>query len=97
MKALRFLILGLVLGVVIDGCATQGAFTYKYYGVDAVSYDGSLLGPKAVNDLSFKVCEPDAQVKGKCVIMLRDEFFRMKGDFLMLEKNLISCQQGVKP
>jgi hypothetical protein len=103
MKAARYFILGAVLGIVMDGCATQGAFTYKRYGLDAVSYDGNLLGPTSAQDLPLKECEPTPAtptapaVKGKCVVMLRDEFYRMKGDFLTLEKQLISCQQGVKP
>ena len=103
MGYLKVLIFGLVIGFLLDGCATPAGFIYKYYGMDAVSYDGNLLGPKPVNDLSLKLCEPIPPTathpgkSGQCVVMLRDEFFKMKGDFLILEKNLIACQQGYKP
>ena len=99
MERLRLLFLGAVLGFLIDGCATIAGFTYKHYGLAPMSYDGSLLGPSAAQDLNLKDCEPTPAtptapaVTGKCVVMLSPEFYRMKGDFLMLEKNLIACQQ----
>jgi hypothetical protein len=100
MGRVRSLILGLVVGFSFASCATPAAFVYKYYGLDAVSYDGTLQGPKPAQDLSLKVCEPipatpTAPAKpGQCVVMQREEFFRLKGDYLILEKNLAACQHG---
>lgn len=103
MTRVKYLMFGLVLGFLMDGCATPAGFIYKYYGLDAVSYDGSLRGPKPATDIPLEVCSPVAATPtlpakpGQCVVMLREEFYRMKGDFLILEKNLVACQQGVKP
>jgi len=99
---LKFLSLGLVIGFILDGCATPAAFTYKYYGLSPVSYDGSLLGPTPAQDLNLKDCEPTPAtpttpaVKGKCIVMLSPEFYRLKGDYLTCEKSLIACQHGLK-
>jgi hypothetical protein len=98
---LRYLILGLVIGFFLDGCSTPAAFTYKYYGLEAVSYSGNLLGPTAQQDLSLKLCEPvpatptTPEKKGQCIVMLKPEFIKLKGDYLFMEKQLISCQQGI--
>jgi hypothetical protein len=98
---LKNFVLGLSLGFVLFGCATI-AFPYRYYGLDAVSYDGSLLGPKPAQDLSLKECEPDLEKpgtpakRGKCVVMLAPEFFKLKADHLKLQSDLIACQKGSK-
>lgn len=102
MGRLSFLILGLVVGLVAGGCATQAAFTYHFYGLDAVSYDGTLQGPTAAQDLSLKECAPDpvdpahpeAAKPGKCIVMKSADFYKMKGDYLMTQQDLISCQKG---
>lgn len=98
----RVLVFGVVLGFLLDGCATPAAFTYKFYGLDAVSYDGNLQGPSPAQDLALKVCEPIPATPttpakpGQCVVMLRAEFYRMKSDFLVIQSDLVACQEGKK-
>lgn len=91
MELIKRLILVLAFGFILVGCA---AFSYRYYGLDAVSYDGKLLGPKPEDDISFMFCKPDETVKGKCVVMKADDFFRMKQDYNETKQRLIECQGG---
>lgn len=74
--------------VAFFGCAFNPTFLYKYYGMNAVSYDGSLLGPLPADDLTLKTCEGI----GKCVVMLQTEFFKLKLDYMNLEIDLNTCQ-----
>ena len=83
--------LGIVLGSLLVGCAS---FNYRYYGLEAASYEGKLLGPKPENDLPFSTCKPDETTAGKCVVMVSDEFFRMKQDYNETKQRLIECQGG---
>lgn len=80
----------LVLGV-LTACSTL-AFNYKYYGLSAHNYDGRLLAVKPEDDLSLKMCEPNDQYHGKCVVIMADEFFRMKQEYLDLENKLKDCE-----
>jgi hypothetical protein len=80
---------GLLLGALLVGCA---GFSYRYYGLDVPSYEGKLLGPKPELDKPFSVCKPDDVMKGKCVVMIQDEFFRMKQDYEETKRMLKDCQ-----
>ncbi len=86
---LRQFTIGLILGALLVGCAS---FNYRYYGLEAVSYEGKLLGPKPENDIPFSQCKPDDVVKGKCVVMLVDDFFSMKKDYEDTKAQLRACQ-----
>lgn len=81
---------GLLLLAII-GCGAT--FSYRHYGLDARSYDGSLLGPDPKQDLPLKVCEPDAVSTGKCMVMLAAEFYRLKADYLDMANRLIACER----
>lgn len=83
--------LGLILGITLVGCS---AWSYRYYGLDLPSYEGKLLGPKPEQDKPFSVCKPDDVMKGKCVVMIQDEFFRMKQDYEETKKMLKQCQSN---
>lgn len=96
----------LIILLYLAGCATAG-FTYKWYGLEAESYQGKLLGPDPSLDLEFTKCQPDPDAspdpspnpapspeKGKCVVMLSSEFFAMKLAYEQLQKDLSNCQQG---
>ena len=103
----RTFALGILAGFALAGCA--GFFPYKYYGMHLESYEGSLLGPKPKDDLPFTVCEPDPTPsvipsgpqpkpnRGKCVVMLSDEFFAMKQDMLETKKRLVECEHAANP
>lgn len=87
----RIAVISLLLNVLLVGCA---AFQYHWYGLEAVSYDGKLLGPKPENDIPLATCAPDAQNHGKCVVMLVDEFDRLKQDYERMQIELKNCQQA---
>lgn len=82
----------LLLVIILPACGAT--FAYKFYGVDAVSYEGNLLGEKPEDDIPFARCKPDDVEKGKCVVMLKEEFFQMKADYLQTKQALIDCQKG---
>lgn len=86
----RSLTLGIVLGVLLVGCIS--AIQYKYYGLDAVSYDGMLLGKTSADDIPFSECKPDEVTKGKCVVLKAPEFFAMKQDYETTVQRLKECE-----
>lgn len=88
---MKHFILGLLAGILFFGCAGV-TFPYKYYKPELTSWEGTLFGAKPSDDLDGSVCAPDSQTDGKCVVMLRDEFFKMKLEFEDLEQRLISCE-----
>lgn len=95
----RWQVFWFALGAItLVSCA---GFSYRFYGLDATSYEGKLLGPDEKDDLALSVCAPEAQERGKCVVLLRDEFFRFKQDYETsvqrvkdLEAQLRECQAG---
>lgn len=89
---MRNFLLGLICGLAVVACAAT--FPYRHYGLDAASYDGNLLGPESKDDLPLRVCAPDDQAKGKCVVLLTEEFFRMKQDYLDTKQRLIDCERN---
>lgn len=80
----------LVIGIL--GCGGT-EFPYKYYGIDAKSYEGKLLGPTAKQDLPFAKCKPDDAQKGKCVLMLVDEFEMFRFDYMRCKETLKEAQK----
>jgi hypothetical protein len=84
--------IGLITGFLLVGCISA-KIGYKYYGIDAESYGGHLLGPKPSDDILFSVCKPDDQVKGKCVVLLVDEFQAMATELIQLRAALKDCQK----
>lgn len=80
----------LLLSAII-GCGAT--FSFRHYGLDAKSYEGTLLGPDPKQDLELSVCEPDEVEKGKCIVMLRDEFYRLKLEYLDISNRLIACER----
>lgn len=78
------------LVVILVGCA---GFSFKNYGLDLPDYSqGKLLGPTEADDLPITVCKPDELVKGKCVVMLATDFFRLKQDYEETKQRLKECQ-----
>lgn len=82
---------GLLFGLVLAGCA---GFQYKYYALDAASYEGALRGPEPKDDLPLTECQPDARVRGKCVVMLVDEFRAFRIDYDRIKTQLNECQSS---
>lgn len=90
---LKHFSLGLLLGIVLIGCA---GFSYRYYGLDLPSYDGTLLGPEPKDDIDFKRCMPDDFDKNKCVVMLHEDAMRLKQDYLDTKDKLKACEKSTK-
>jgi hypothetical protein len=86
MKKALFVILGLL---VLAACAS--AFPYKWYGIDPGA--GVLLGKTPKDDLPISVCSPDDVQKGKCAVMLVDEFDRLRNDYTALKERLKACEK----
>ena len=82
-------IFGILAGFIFSSCVAAG-FGYKFYKPQLASYKGILLGATSKDDLDATVCATE----GACVVMLRDEFFKMKADFIELENELIACQKA---
>lgn len=88
----RDFIRGLTLGLlIVAGCGTI-PFTYRYYGLNAKSYEGMLLGPMQPDDLPFSICTPSAESRSPCVVLKAEEFYALKLDYLQTKQDLITCQ-----
>ena len=74
-------------------CQAAEKFPFAYYGLDAKSYSGRLLGPSPKQDLPLERCKPDEEVRGKCIVMLVDEFELFRLDWDRLKQELIECQK----
>lgn len=95
----KYFLYGLLVGVASLGACANGIM-YKYYGLELPDYDGTLLGPTEKQDVPFKKCEPDppdpdhpeAQVKGKCVVLFEDEWFKAKQELIDLRHKVKNCK-----
>lgn len=81
--------IGLLFGLILAGCA---GFQYRYYALDPASYEGALRGPEPKDDIPLTECQPDARVRGKCVVMLVDEFTAFRVDYERIKTQLKDCQ-----
>lgn len=79
-------LVGFALCFALVACA---GFKYRYYSLDLEVWSGTLQGNEPKNDLPFSVCEPTAIDRNPCVVMLRDDFFRMKERYLAMERQLL--------
>lgn len=75
-------------------CGATAKFPFRAYGLMPNSFEGRLISPTTPNgDLDLKECEPDAKVKGKCLVLLREEFFKLKADYLDIKQKLLDLQK----
>jgi hypothetical protein len=99
-RQLWLLAVGIALGVF--GCASLTTFPYQWYGLQAASYNGTLLGPTPADDQALALCNPvqpspqpsSPPHAGACVVMVSSEFYRLKADYETLENSLSDCQAG---
>jgi hypothetical protein len=82
----------MLVGVCLFGCAGAG-FPYRYYGLDAQSYDGFLRGDKPDNDLKLDECAPTSADKAPCMVMKTDALLRLKQSYQDMELKLRKCEQ----
>lgn len=87
----RHFAFGICFGLLLASCA---GFQFKYYALDAASYEGALRGPEPKDDLPLTECQPDARVRGKCVVMLVEEFTKFRVDYDRIKTQLNECQSN---
>lgn len=80
------------MALTLGSCAAM--FPYKYYGIAPSS--GTLLGTEPKYDLPLSLCEPDDQIKGKCVVFFVDEFQKLYDDHVLMKERLKQCEQNGK-
>lgn len=82
----------MLVGVLLFGCA-GASFPYRYYGLDAQSYDGWLRGEKPEDDLKLGECMPNDSDKSPCVVFKTDAMLRMKQEYQDMELRLRKCEK----
>lgn len=80
--------------LVLFGCGAAAKFQYKYFVLEAKDYRGTLKGPQPKDDLSLELCKPSQGKAGPCITVLKDEFLRIKSDYLNISQQLQDCQRG---
>lgn len=88
----RSYLLGAGSMLLLTACAGV-AFPYKYYGLSAVTYNGTLVGPDAGSDLTLDKCAPTKSDDAPCIVMLKPDFLLMKKDYKDTKTQLISCEK----
>lgn len=86
---------GFIAGVIISGCLSA-QFPFKYYTLEAKSYEGKLLGPTSDRDLLLTLCSPSEADKAPCMVLLTSEFLRLKDAYLKCQDDLKSAQRGLE-
>lgn len=74
----------------ISFMACASAFPYKWYGIDPET--SKLLGATPAEDKPLSVCQGDETQKGKCAVILIDEFDRLRNDYIALKERLKKCE-----
>lgn len=87
------ILLGVLIGVTLSACAT--GFPYKYYTLDAISFEGWLRGPKPADDITLERCKPTAEDKAPCVVMFTKDVYRLRADYEQMEFELDQCQRDL--
>jgi len=84
-----------LLGVIVSACASP-IFPYRFYGLDAVNYDGTLKGPKPAQDLNLKECQPPITQpdKAMCMVVKTQDYLLLRNDYLGCKVELEACQRN---
>lgn len=90
----RFTAFGLLAVIVLFGCGAAANWNFVSYGLDAKNYDGTLRARDQTgkDDIPLSTCQPDDKKKGKCIVMLSAEYFRLKNDDIATHQALIDLQ-----
>lgn len=86
---------GFVACLFLVGCA-GASYPYKYYGLAAASFQGSLLGPGPKDDVDLMKCEPTAANARPCIVMFTDAFLRSKSDYLNQQTRIIDLERQLQ-
>lgn len=85
--------IGFLVGILITACVSS-TFPFKYYALDANSYDGKLVGPISSQDLLLKMCSPSDADKAPCMVLFTSEFLRLKESYMKCQVDLSAAQRG---
>ncbi len=77
-----------------QGGQSPVSFSYRYYGIDAKSYAGSLRGPKPKDDKNFLLCTPTESNKAPCIALSLLDYTRLKGDYKTMIIDLNECESN---
>lgn len=92
---LRPLESGIVIGFVscMMAVACAGAkFPYHGYAYDMA--DHNLVGASPSDDQPDSICMPTATNKRPCMVIMTEDYYRAKADYLKTKDALDACQRG---
>lgn len=76
--------------------ACAGAtFPYKGYPYDMDNH--KLIGQTEADDLDDRVCEPTTLNKRPCIVVLTDDYYTLKADYIKTKDALDACERGSSP
>lgn len=81
--------------LLLVGCA-GASYPYKYYGLAAASFQGSLVGPEPKDDVDLKKCEPTSANARPCIVIFTDVFLRAKEDYLNQQNRIIDLERQLQ-
>jgi hypothetical protein len=87
--------LGFTVGLILSACVSAN-FPFKYYTLEAASYDGKLLGPHSDKDLLLAMCTPTEMDRGPCIVLFTSEFLRLKDAYLKCQVDLDAVSRGIE-
>jgi hypothetical protein len=87
--------LGFISGLILSACVSA-TFPFKYYTLEAKSYEGRLLGPIADKDLLLSMCSPSEADKAPCMVLFTSEFLRLKDAYLKCQVDLEAAARGLE-
>lgn len=91
MGRLKYGGLGALFTLLFIGCA-GAVFPYKYYALDADTYNGFLRGPDPKDDLHLAICTPTEQDRAPCLVVKSAVLLQMKMDYKDLFQRLKKCE-----
>lgn len=85
----------LVASMSLQLASCAATFPYRYYNFDVENH--KLLGDTPEHDLLEATCVGKDGDKFPCTIMMTDEAYNLKADYLKTKQDLIDCQKGNPP
>ena len=86
---------GVIVGFLVLGCAGATTIPWPYYGLILQQYkNGHLYAVNPANDKDISFCQPASGQKGRCIVMVGEDFYAFKQDDLACHSDLVACQKG---
>jgi hypothetical protein len=89
-------VVGFAFGLILSACLGANLFPFKYYTLEAKTYDGKLLGPTSDQDLLLSMCSPGEADKAPCMVIFTSEFLRLKDAYKKCQVDLDASQRGIE-